>query len=276
MLLRIGELARLLQLPVRTVRYYSDTGLLPPSAVDPHTGYRRYALACVDRGHRLLALRAIGLPLDEIGPVLDEVVTDDQFAETLRAHIARLEGDIARTGQQLERAHSELRRLDHRRTMTTSEITTMTTEPKTIAFVRDQIDSPAGIAPMFPRLFEHVDPALGTEVGGNVYHHFADDGSSIDLEAVLPVAAAFELDERARAAGVGVRTIEPALVATTMHHGSFNRIHEAYTALMSWVDENGYEVAGPSYEWNIVCTPPVTQDDESYVTQVQIEIAPKS
>lgn len=272
-LLRIGELARLVQLPVRTVRYYSDMGLLPPSEVDRHTGYRRYGLASVDRGRRLVALRAIGLRLDEIGPILDDVVTDDEFAETLRAHISRLEGEMDRTSQQLERARSELRSIHHRRTMTTPEITTMTTDPKTIVFVREQLDSIAGIGPMFPRLFDAVDPTAASDVPGNIYHHFAEDGSSIDVEAVMPVDTDFVLDDEAVAAGVGLRTIEPVLVAATMHRGSFNRLHEAHTALLSWVDENGYEVTGPSYEWNIVCTPPVTQDDESYVTHVQVEIS---
>ena len=43
---------------------------------------------------------------------------------------------------------------------------------------------------------------------------------------------------------------------------------------MTWVEESGYVVSGPSYEWNLVCTEPVTQDNESYVTEVQVEVIP--
>ena len=41
-LLQIGEFARRSRLPVSTLRYYHDEGVLIPADVDPATGYRRY------------------------------------------------------------------------------------------------------------------------------------------------------------------------------------------------------------------------------------------
>ncbi|HVA45577.1 MAG TPA: MerR family DNA-binding transcriptional regulator [Pirellulales bacterium] len=35
----IGELSKLTQLPVKTLRYYHEEGLLIPAFVDPDTGY---------------------------------------------------------------------------------------------------------------------------------------------------------------------------------------------------------------------------------------------
>ncbi|MGI9595840.1 MAG: MerR family transcriptional regulator, partial [Acidimicrobiales bacterium] len=66
MLLQIGEFARLADLSVRNVRYYGDVGLLPPSSVDPTTGYRRYTVGQLERARQLIALKATGLSLDEI------------------------------------------------------------------------------------------------------------------------------------------------------------------------------------------------------------------
>ncbi|MGH2849634.1 MAG: MerR family DNA-binding transcriptional regulator, partial [Solirubrobacteraceae bacterium] len=37
----IGELSRLTGVPVRTIRFYSDSGLLPPAGRS-EAGYRRY------------------------------------------------------------------------------------------------------------------------------------------------------------------------------------------------------------------------------------------
>ncbi|HET6532349.1 MAG TPA: MerR family DNA-binding transcriptional regulator, partial [Actinoplanes sp.] len=42
-MLGIGELARASGLPVTTLRFYDGAGVLCPAAVDPRTGYRRYA-----------------------------------------------------------------------------------------------------------------------------------------------------------------------------------------------------------------------------------------
>ncbi|MEM8923622.1 MAG: MerR family transcriptional regulator [Actinomycetota bacterium] len=268
MLLRIGEFARLIGLPVRTVRYYGDIGLLPPSEVDPSTGYRRYGLERIAEARRLLALKELGLPLDEIAEVMADRLDDDGFRRLLEHHIQRLEDDLRRTTASLDRARTHLKDLTEGRKRPMPEITVTMSEAKTIAFVRDRIGDVAEIAPMFPRLFAAVDPADGVGPGGNVYHHFADDGSSIDLEAVLPVPEGYQPRGDA-----SVRRIEPALVATITHHGAFNRLHEAYAELTTWIEANGYEITGPSYEWNLVCTPPVTQDNETYVTEIQMEVA---
>jgi DNA-binding transcriptional MerR regulator len=68
---RIGELAGLAHVSVRTLRHYEAIGLLRP-ATRTEAGYRLYAAADVTQLYRILALRSLGLPLDEIGRALDE------------------------------------------------------------------------------------------------------------------------------------------------------------------------------------------------------------
>ncbi len=270
MLLQIGEYARLVDLSVRTVRYYADLGLLPPAEIDRTSGYRRYRLDQVDRARQLIALKEIGLSLDEIALVLDDQLSERRFRDLLAAKVAELEDDADRLQQQLTQAKGRLAELDRRLEHAMTDITIKQTERKTIAYVRDQIgDIGAEIAGLFPRLFAGVDPSAGVGPGGNIYHHFSEDGSEIDVEAVLPVP-----DDYVPSGEVALRTIEPTTVATLTHRGAFNRLHEAHTALLEWVEANGYKVSGPSYEWNIVCTPPVTQDNESYITDIEVEVTP--
>ncbi len=267
MLLQIGEFARLTQLPVRTIRYYGDLGLLPPAEVDSTTGYRRYRIEQISRASQLVALKATGLSLDEIGLALNDQLSDNEFRDLLATKVAELERQAVEVSEQLQRAQAQLLQLNQRLEREMPEVTIKTTERTTIAFLRDQIGGVEEIAPLFPKLFTAVDPAHGIGPGGNIYHYFADDGSSIDMEAVLPVADDFEAESPA-----ATRVIEPVQVASLMHHGSFSRLHEAHTALLEWVEANDFVVSGPAYEWNLVCTPPVTQDNESYVTEVQVEV----
>jgi len=91
-LLRIGEFARLVQLPVRTVRYYGDIGLLPPTETDPATGYRLYDLDRVERGRRLLALKALGLPLDAVQARVEHDSTDSRAFQELGGQVLKLRG----------------------------------------------------------------------------------------------------------------------------------------------------------------------------------------
>jgi MerR family transcriptional regulator, thiopeptide resistance regulator len=67
---RIGELAAAAHVSVRTLRHYDAIGLLRP-AQRTDAGYRVYAEADVVRLYRILGLRSLGLPLDEIGGLLD-------------------------------------------------------------------------------------------------------------------------------------------------------------------------------------------------------------
>jgi MerR family transcriptional regulator, thiopeptide resistance regulator len=84
---RIGELAKVAGVTVRTLHHYDELGLLTPS-VRTGGGHRLYTAADVERLYRLLALRGLGLPLDEIGALLE---ASDGVAGTVRRHLERVE-----------------------------------------------------------------------------------------------------------------------------------------------------------------------------------------
>ncbi|SBT50038.1 MerR family transcriptional regulator [Micromonospora auratinigra] len=65
-LLTIGAFARAARLTPKALRLYDGLGLLPPAAVDPHSGYRYYEAAQLDRARLIAALRRAGMPLAEI------------------------------------------------------------------------------------------------------------------------------------------------------------------------------------------------------------------
>jgi DNA-binding transcriptional MerR regulator len=67
----IGELAERAGVTVKTVRFYSDLGLLPESSRSTG-GHRRYGPAAFERLRLIRSLRALDLPVPEIQRVLDE------------------------------------------------------------------------------------------------------------------------------------------------------------------------------------------------------------
>ncbi|WP_019631624.1 MerR family transcriptional regulator [Actinomadura atramentaria] len=78
-LFTIGDLARRTGLPVRTIRFYSDRGLVPPSA-RTHAGYRLYDAAAAARLDLVRTLRDLGLGLPAIRRVLDRESTIGEVA----------------------------------------------------------------------------------------------------------------------------------------------------------------------------------------------------
>ena len=86
----IGELARLTGLPVRTIRFYSDCGVVPPTDRSP-AGYRLYDLDALARLDLVRTLRDLGVDLATIQRVLDRQTT---VAEVAAAHAGALDAQI--------------------------------------------------------------------------------------------------------------------------------------------------------------------------------------
>jgi DNA-binding transcriptional MerR regulator len=112
-MLKVGELAALARLTVRTLHHYDSIGLLQPSARSD-AGYRLYDRDDVARLHQIQALRSFGMSLADIGLYLDSpegsplAVVERQLAllerqmreaEQVRKHLLRLRTELANGGQ---------------------------------------------------------------------------------------------------------------------------------------------------------------------------------
>lgn len=86
----IGELARRTGLTVKTIRFYSDRGIVPPMGRTP-AGYRRYGPDAVARLALVRTLRELGVGLDAIRRVVDQQLT---LGEVAAEHAAALDVQV--------------------------------------------------------------------------------------------------------------------------------------------------------------------------------------
>ena len=89
-LLTIGELARATGLSVRTIRYWSDEGALPP-VTRSAGGYRLYDAGSAARLELIRTLRELGLGLHDVRRVLTGETT---VARVAAAHVTALDAQI--------------------------------------------------------------------------------------------------------------------------------------------------------------------------------------
>ncbi len=103
--LTVGAVARLAGVTVRTLHHYDEIGLLVPEDRS-EAGYRRYTARDVERLQRILAYRALGLPLESIAEVLDAP------GASAEAHLRRqrelVQGQLERLGALLDAIDHEL------------------------------------------------------------------------------------------------------------------------------------------------------------------------
>src|SRR4051812_21831666 len=89
-LLSIGEIASRTGLPVRTIRFYSDSGVVPP-AHRSEAGYRLYGPDALARLGLVRTLRDLGLDLATIRRVLER---EGSLTDVAAAHAAALGAQI--------------------------------------------------------------------------------------------------------------------------------------------------------------------------------------
>lgn len=67
----IGEISKLFQIDIRTLRYYDTIDLFKPASVDASTGYRYYSIDQFEQLNTILYLKALNIPLKDIKSFLE-------------------------------------------------------------------------------------------------------------------------------------------------------------------------------------------------------------
>ena len=247
-LMGIGAFAEATQLSRKALRLYDERGLLHPATVDPLSGYRYYRPDQTATGRLIGLLRAAGMPLREIGIVL-EAEPGDALAR-IDAYRAGLHQSVAVGAVLLSRARNHYTE----DTMNTAVETTTADDAVLSELVNPTIATiDADLGTALERL-RALAAERGLTIAGDpfgVFHAPVNEESRGPVEVCLPVHAltassgtvrSYRLTA-GRSAAVEVRGAEteyPAVLA-------------AYDAVCAWIESRGYRIAGPPREtWSIV------------------------
>ncbi len=126
-LFTIGDLARRTGLTVKTIRFYSDTGIVPPTDRSP-AGYRLYDTGALARLDLVRTLRDLGLDLALVRQVLDRKVSVPEVAAAhadaldvqirtlrLRRAVLRAVAERGSTPEEMDLMHKLAKRSDDER-----------------------------------------------------------------------------------------------------------------------------------------------------------------
>lgn len=249
-MLKIGEFSRLTQVPAKTLRYYDDIGLLKPIYVDTTTGYRFYSLTQLPRLNRILALKTLGLSLEQIGRLLDEDLSAEQIRGMLRLRQAEIQQHLQKEQARLAYVEAKLKQIEQEGKMSAYEVVVKSVEPIRVAMARGVIPHVSGIGSFFDRLFDVVGDAIYNNQAGfdgpgiALYYDEEMRETNINIGAAIPTKG-----ELTAGGEVSILTLpHHEMAASVVHHGPFAELGDAYHAILRWIETNGYSICGPSRE----------------------------
>jgi DNA-binding transcriptional MerR regulator len=275
-MLSIGEFAGLGRVSPRTIRHYGDVGILEAAHVDPSTGYRSYELHQLSRLRRILALRDLGVGLEQIRELVgdDDELSVEQLRGMLRLRESEIAASITEQREQLRRVASYLDALERGEIMQAIEIVVKQAESVRIA-------QTTGVARGYGH--ENIGPVFEARlpvVWARVVESGIEPGPCIayydwpDEDGVVVVHLGYDVGEQDLEPDRDVRVTQlPSVtVASVLHRGSLDDISDCFEALVRWTEDNGYRIAGLSRELYLAWD---DDDPGNRVVELQLPVAPR-
>lgn len=249
---RIGEFSKISQVPVSALRYYADIGLLKPEHIDNETGYRYYTFTQLPALNRILALKNLGLALNQISAIMQHGVSAEQIEGMLLLKQSELQQVVDETQSQIKLVQARLNQIYQEGKMPAYDIVTKSVDPIYALAIREVIPTPSHVGTLMGESFGAI-ARNGIEVVGApfaIFHDMEFKADDLDVEIVFPVApkvqSNIKLDENRELVVGELAGFE--LAATTIYIGEFENIPNAYSVIGQWIAENDYQIAGASRE----------------------------
>jgi DNA-binding transcriptional MerR regulator len=244
MRLKIGEFSRLCQVPTKTLRYYDEIGLFTPSDTDRFTSYRYYTLDQLSTIHRIMALKELGLSLDEIAQLVNANLSPEQIHDMFLLKQEEVQQRVDEELGRLALVKFHLRQIESK--MPELQIVVKKLEPFYALTLRSVFLTQQDIDYTGNEILKAVASGALKEVAVPMGISYGEEFTreDMDYEFVLPFDApqrsAVALESRGALSPREVPGMDTA--ATYVYTGDYDGLNDALVSLQRWTVENGYRL----------------------------------
>ena len=241
-MLQIGEFSKICQVSVKTLHHYDKIGLLAPIEVDRITGYRFYQLEQIDAMNYIQRLKRYGFSLEEIQSIL-AISDNNELKNMLRQQEEKLklkQQEMAIILNELRTHISVYERTGDVMTYQKGYTIEVKNSPSMNVLANRSMMGVDEFGKYYGTLFERVPKERVTPTGLNGARYYDEEFNrdSSDVEVFIGIKEKDKADV----------VMEPVECAMTVHRGGYSTLSEAYGAVVSWIVENGYEIAGAPFD----------------------------
>jgi len=267
----IGEVSKLCKIPIRTLRYYDDIGLLKPDRISPDTNYRYYSKEGLRKIPLIKYYKQLGFKLEDIGRMLERqnfdvledfmakelLVVEKQMAELRKKHFAIQEWHrLLKQGESLLAESGESGEV---RVAAFPLYRTMKFRYEVKEF------QAADMEVLYSNILVELCHRYQVFAYGPFMLYFDDFGRRVDqsfTEVDCYTAVIEDGTNEAQTTEVGGF---PAV--SVVHRGDYRTIGDTYRSVQQWAEREGVSLRGASYERYIIDPWSTTRSDH-YVTEL--------
>jgi DNA-binding transcriptional MerR regulator len=246
-MLKIGDFSKLAQVSTRTLRYYDELGLLKPRIIDSGSGYRYYEVQQLARLNRILALKDLGLGLEEITALVEAEWDAAHLHDMLVAQERELEQRMRADAERLLRVRERLKQIEEEEAPFAIDVVIKAIEAQVVVGNRMIIPTQMDLmyfcthmlAEVYRWLKHHSIPHQPTQL--ILYH--AQEFVERDFDTEVAVVLSHDLYPLPPLPHAAMRVfhLPPApTMATTLYQGLLRQSTATIRELVRWTAQQGY------------------------------------
>lgn len=270
----VGEFSQLAQVSKRLLRYYDEIGLLKPIRIDPTTGYRYYSAEQLPRLNRILALKELGLSLDQIQRLLSDNVSTDEMQGMLLLKKAEIEQQLRSELQRIRNIEARLLSIRNAETSKPLDVVIKQIHAQPVLSLRMVVESTEVGLEICDQVMATLPEISGYGSFFAILHSDGIDDGNLDVEFGRMIAAKSHapvpLNDNLQLCFRELPAVNT--MATYIVQGWNESILTGYSAIASWAETNGYCLAGAPRE--IALQLPQTPDGSDGVAEIQFPVEP--
>ncbi|MEM7033322.1 MAG: MerR family transcriptional regulator [Chloroflexota bacterium] len=274
---KIGEFSQIAQVSDNLLRHYDAIDLLKPIHIDEWTGYRYYSASQLPQLNRILALKDLGLSLDEARQVLADNIATSEIRHILTNQKLQIEQMIRVEKMRLHRVEARLQQIESEGSIDNLEIIVrhIPAQPFLAMDYRLRLldDAPDFVRAVTSRV-EKVIGKRRLKHFAAIFHYDGFSDENVDVEAGMILSEANDVQIAFdNTIFFTLRELpEVNQVVTLVQHEKNHILFHAYAALGRWLELNNYQLSGAARK--LYLTPPDPQEEDSALVEIQFPIQP--
>ncbi|RWR10068.1 MerR family transcriptional regulator [Siminovitchia fortis] len=268
----IGQMSKLHNIPVKTLRYYDEIGLFKPIEVNPENGYRYYSIEQFKLLDIIHYLKMLGVPLAEIKKQISNRDING-LIDTLQEHKTITEQKIEELEIAKKKIDTRIHEFEEAKKIKDIAVPFVKTIPeRKIIQLKETISSIFELELSLRKLkqqYQHLASIFIGKVGLTISkNHFQRD-SFLEYSSIFLILE--EVEKSKLIEGMDFTTLDEGTYASIFFRGGHGDAPPYFKILNDFIKKNNYKVKG-DFMIRTIIDRFISNNNDEFLAEIQVQI----